>query len=141
DFAKTMEIILRVRNYKVAIQLINECRDIYNMQPDAMMYETFLDACMRDGFLREKAKVWKKRFRKYPKEIEVREDHFAFAEFIKEVEEYLGDSITNAVPTNDGEYIKVNRTTRKQSRKFYKFYDDVIYRSQFDFLDKFDWVP
>lgn len=136
-----MELNLRVRNYKVAIDLINDCRDIFNIQPDAMMYETLLAACLRDGFLSEKARAWKKRFHKYPKGIEVRTEHFEFAEFIKELQEYLGDSITNAVPVDGGELIKINRTTRKQSKRFYKYYTYERYTSPFEVIDKYDWVP
>lgn len=141
DFSKTIDLILRVRNYRLAIDLIYECRDVYNIQPDAMMYETFLEGCIRDGFLREKARAWKRRFHKYPKGIEVRTEHFEFAEFIKEVEEYLGDNIAKATPTKEGVHFKPNRTTKKSSRQFYKYYPNIRYTSIFEKMDKYDWVP
>lgn len=106
-----------------------------------MMYETFLEACIRDGFLRERSRSWKRRFHKYPKGIEVRTEHFEFAEFIKEIEAFLGENISNAIPTYEGEHYRVNRTTRKKSRQLYKYYPNTRYTSRFEQLDKFEWVP
>jgi hypothetical protein len=62
DFSNTMAIVLRVHNYRLAIELIRECRDTHNIQPDAYMYETFLEACIRAGHLREKARFVARRF-------------------------------------------------------------------------------
>lgn len=56
DFSHTIALALRVHNYRLAIDLMRECRDTHNVQPDAFMYETFLEGCIRSGYLREQAR-------------------------------------------------------------------------------------
>lgn len=140
DYSQAISYSLRVRNYRRAYELIRECRDVVGIQPDACMYETVLTAMINDGFLRERARALKRRFHKYPKGIEVREEHFEFNALFDEVLALLGKSANNATPADVGEQIRLARTTRKQSGRLYSARTHERYVSGWEF-DEFEWVP
>lgn len=149
DFSFCIESALRVHNYRLVFDLLRECRDVYDIQPDAFMYETVLRGLIRDDFLRAEAREWKKRFAVYPKGIARREDHFEFSEFLEQVEAHLvehckGDAtqLKNVKPNPTQPKVVVKRTTRKMSRQLYKVYTRERYVSPYDADDDaYEWVP
>lgn len=140
DYAATITYALRVRNYRRAYDLIHDCRDNLGIQPDARMYETVLRAMISDGYFRERARALKRRFHKYPKGIEVREEHFEFNALFDEVMEAIGKDANCAKIVDVGEQIRFARTTRKMSRKLYSDKIPERYDSGWEF-DEFEWVP
>ena len=140
DYATVLTYVLRVHNYRRAYDLIHDCRDNLGIQPDARMYEAVLSAMIRDGFCRERARALKKRFHKYPKGIEIRQEHFEFDELFDTVLSQLGKEANNAKPADMGEQIRFARTTRKTSRKLYSEKPLERYVSGWEF-DEFEWVP
>lgn len=140
DYASVIGLALRVRNYRKAYDLINDGRERLGLQPDARMYETVLEAMVRDGYQRERARALKKRFHKYPKGIEVREEHFEFNQLFEQVLAELGEKASDAPIKDLGERIKFARTTRKQSRQLYNGKPAERYVSGWE-SDDFEWVP
>lgn len=140
DYSSILTYALRVHNYRRAFDLIHDCRDNLGIQPDARMYEVVLSAMIRDGFCRERARALKKRFHKYPKGIEVREEHFEFNELFETVIAQLGKEANRATPADMGERIKFARTTRKMSSKLYNGKPSERYVSGWEY-DEFEWVP
>lgn len=150
DFTCCIEYALRAHNYRLAIDLVRECRDQYDIQPDAFMYETVLFALIRDNILRTEAYGWRKRFSEYARTITRREDHFEFSSFLTQVEEYIvkelcgGDAaLLKAVPVRKTEpRVRTKRTTRKMSRQLYKSYPRTRYATPYDESDDLlEWVP
>jgi pentatricopeptide repeat protein len=140
DYASVISFSLRVHNYRRAYDLIHDCRDIVGIQPDARMYETVLSALIRDGYLREPARALKKRFHKYPKGIEVREEHYEFNALFDKAIEMMGKNANNAPILDLGEKIKFARTTRKRSRRLFSASPRTRYVSGYE-QDEFEWVP
>lgn len=140
DYATTIAYALRVHNYRRAFDLIHDCRDTVGIQPDARMYEVVLSSMIADGFFRERARALKRRFHKYPKGIEVREEHFEFNSLFEDVLAQLGKEANNAKAADLGEQIRFSRTTRKASRRLYSGRKPERYVSGWQF-DEFEWVP
>lgn len=140
DFAYMLSYALRVHNYRRAYDLIHDCRDNLGIQPDARMYEVVLASMISDGFCREEARALKKRFHKYPKGIEVREEHFEFNALFEKVLAKLGKEATHAKAADMGEQIKFSRTTRKMSSRLFSNRLPERYESEWE-TDLFEWVP
>ena len=140
DYATAISYALRVHNYRRAFDLIHDCRDNVGIQPDARMYEVVLTFMINDGYHRERARALKRRFHKYPKGIEVREEHFEFNSLFEEVIAQLGKEANNAKPAEIGEQIRFARTTRKASGRLYSARKPERYVSGVQF-DELEWVP
>jgi pentatricopeptide repeat protein len=150
DFTVAVEYALRVHNYKLAFELVRECRDQYDIQPDAFMYETVLSTLIRDNILRTESYAWRKRLSEYARTIGRREDHFEFASFLSEVEAHIvkelcgGDAakLSNVAVPRPPPRVAVKRTTRKMSRQLYKSYPRQRWTSPWEAEDDMlDWVP
>jgi pentatricopeptide repeat protein len=140
DFAYVLTYTLRVHNYRRAYDLIHDCRDNLGIQPDARMYEVVLSSFISDGLFREEARALKRRFHKYPKGIEVREEHFEFDALFDKVLAHLGKDASDAKPQAQGEQIKFARTTRKASGRLYSARRPERYESGWEH-DELEWVP
>jgi len=140
DFAYMLSYALRVHNYRRAFDLIHDCRDNLGIQPDARMYEVVLASMIGDGLCREEARALKRRFHKYPKGIEIREEHFEFNALFEKVLGKLGKEASHAKPADMGEQIKFSRTTRKMSSRLFSNRTPERYESEWE-TDLFEWVP
>lgn len=149
DFRCMVEYALRAHNYKLAFELIKMCRDQFDIQPDAPVYETVLFAMIRDNILPARANEWRRRFSAYARIISRRDDHFEFSAFLEEVETHIvkelcaGDStkLKHVPVRRPAPVVRAKRTTRKQSRQLYKTYTKERWASPYEEDDMWEWVP